>query len=211
MEISKFVAFLLTFLCYTSVHCLRTAYSSAKGGILKDLNLKDDRLMGIPDALMLFFLGVGHFMHSMKPLKYPIKSLWMAMIVCGINYALLPIMMDVEYLNNFVILCVLMSINGFMQSYTWPTLLMTISRYLKKEKNGALLGFWTTNANFGNIIGYLIFLILTRLETQGNSVWQTGLLFSALYAMANGVACGGTIPEVKIDEIDDDANGGISN
>lgn len=53
-----------------------------------------------------------------------------------------------------------------------------------------MLGFWATNANFGNIIGYSIFLILSYSELAGNSIWQTGLLITSIYAIGNGVSIG---------------------
>lgn len=49
-----------------------------------------------------------------------------------------------------------MAINGFIQSYTWPNLLMIINEKWDKKKNTTALGFWATNGNFGNIIGFFI-------------------------------------------------------
>lgn len=83
--------------------------------------------MGIPDALMLGFLGLGHFLHAVKTIDKPVKILWISLIICGINYALIPILMDIDFLSNLVVLCVLMSINGYLQSYTWPNLLMLVN------------------------------------------------------------------------------------
>lgn len=76
---------------------------------------------------MLGFLGLGHFLHAVKPIDKPVKSLWISLIICGINYALIPILMDIDFLSNLVVLCVLMSINGYLQSYTWPNLLMLVN------------------------------------------------------------------------------------
>jgi hypothetical protein len=42
--------------------------------------------MGIIDALMLCFLGLGHFLHALHPIKKPVFTLWIALILCGINY-----------------------------------------------------------------------------------------------------------------------------
>jgi hypothetical protein len=49
--------------------------------------------MGIVDALMLGFLGIGHFVHTIKPIKKPVKRLYIAMILCGVSYALIPLFM----------------------------------------------------------------------------------------------------------------------
>ena len=77
------------------------------------------------------------------------------MIICAINYALIPLSID-SHLNNLTYLTILMSINGFMQSYTWPNLLMIVHERWDQKKNSVALGFWATNTNTGNIVGYLI-------------------------------------------------------
>ncbi len=50
-----------------------------------------------------------------------------------------------------------MCINGFLQSYTWPNLLMIINFKFNPDKYAVLLGFWSANANVGNILGYAVF------------------------------------------------------
>lgn len=113
--------------------------------------------MGIVDALMLTFLGIGHFLHALYPIKKPVKSLWIALLICGMNYGLIPVCLLITYFKNIYVLSVLMSFNGFLQSYTWPNLLMIVNSKFSSEKNSALLGFWSANANFGNIMGYGVF------------------------------------------------------
>jgi hypothetical protein len=51
--------------------------------------------MGIIDALMLTFLGIGHFLHAIKLIKKPIKSLYIALLLCGINYIFITIFMSI--------------------------------------------------------------------------------------------------------------------
>jgi sugar phosphate permease len=113
--------------------------------------------MGIVDALLLSFLGIGHFLHALYPIKKPVMSLWIAMILCGINYEMIPLTLGIKPLANIYVLCICMSLNGFLQSYTWPNLLMIINSKFSSDKNAALLGFWSANANVGNILGYGVF------------------------------------------------------
>lgn len=155
--------YVFTFLCYTSIHTLRTSYSCAKKNIAQNIDI-EYQFMGIVDALMLGFLGLGHFFHTLKPIKKPVKSLFIAMILCGINYGLIPLCMFIKGLRNIFILSVLMCFNGYLQSFTWPNLLMIIHEKFDPQQYSVLLGFWTTNTNFGNIIGYSIFLMLTSVE-----------------------------------------------
>lgn len=117
----------------------------------------DSKYMGIVDALMLTFLGIGHFLHAIKPIKRPVSSLWVAMIICGINYGLIPGFTAIEALSNIYIIALIMCFNGFLQSFTWPNLLMIINSKYSSEKDAVLLGFWSANANVGNILGFGIF------------------------------------------------------
>ena len=77
------------------------------------------------------------------------------MIACSLSYAAIPFCID-HSLNTLTNLIILMAINGFIQSYTWPNLLMIINEKWDKKKNTTALGFWATNGNFGNIIGFFI-------------------------------------------------------
>lgn len=151
--------------------------------------------MGIVDALMLCFLGIGHFYHAVRPIKQPVLSLWIGMILCGINYELIPLSMLSSSLANIYVLSVIMSINGFLQSYTWPNLLMIIHNNFNPDKYAVLLGFWSANANIGNILGYGIFEIL---HAGGVMDWQYGLTICAIYAAVNGVYIGWRFEELPI-------------
>lgn len=152
MQMNKYELFVITFLCYTAIHSLRTSYSYSKKAIAEDVDV-NPKYMGIVDALMLCFLGIGHYLHAISPVKKPVQSLWLAMIFCGLNYALIPGCMNLSFLASIYVLSVLMSLNGFLQSYTWPNLLMIVNSKFKPEKYAILLGFWSANANVGNIIG----------------------------------------------------------
>lgn len=88
-----------------------------------------------------------------------------------------------------------MSINGFLQSYTWPNLLMIIHNNFNPDKYAVLLGFWSANANIGNILGYGIFEIL---HAGGVMDWQYGLTICAIYAAVNGVYIGWRFEELPI-------------
>lgn len=111
--------------------------------------------LGLIDTLMLLCLGAGHFYHTLSPIQKPVKSLWIGMIVCALSYSMVPFAID-HNLNNLFTLMILMGINGFIQSYTWPNLLMIVNEKWDKKRESTALGFWVTNGNFGNIVGYII-------------------------------------------------------
>jgi len=177
--VSKWEIFGLTFLAYTSIHALRTSYSESKSSIQKDLSL-DSKLMGILASLMLTFLGIGHFIHAVKPMKKPVRNLWIALILCALNFISLPMLIDADIFHHYAYLLIFMILNGFMQSYTWPTLLTVVNSKFCSKQNSTLLGFWSTNANFGNIIGYFVFQVI-RFD------WKLNLIIIGIYTLANGL------------------------
>lgn len=78
------------------------------------------------------------------------------MFLCALDYALVPFLEETLHYNSYWILFGLMAFNGFLQSYTWPNLLMTIQAYFDPKKQSTLLAFWSTNSNVGNIVGYFL-------------------------------------------------------
>ena len=110
------------------------------------------------------------------------------LILCGAEYALVPLSMSVMTgLPAFLLLLILMGLSGFLQSFAWPNLLVLVHTVATPDKDGALLGFWTTSANFGNIFGFLIcqaFVFGLGLD------WQIGMLFIALFLMVIGISIG---------------------
>lgn len=113
--------------------------------------------MGIADCLMLTFLGIGHFLHALYPIKKPVMSLWIALIICGINFAFIPVCMNIGSLSSIYTLSLLMCSNGYLQSYSWPNLLMIINSKFNPQIYAVQLGFWSANINVGNIMGYGVF------------------------------------------------------
>ena len=77
-----------------------------------------------------------------------------------------------------------MSFNGFFQAFTWSNLLTLVHRVVTPEKNGALLGFWATSGNVGNILGYLIsqyFVLGLDLS------WQWSPIITSIYMLILGL------------------------
>ena len=109
---------------------------------------------------MLAALGLGHFLHTIKPINNKVRMLWIAVISCSIIYGCIPLATLFDFSRNIYVIGLLMSINGFLQSYTWPNLLVLVRNYFDPDRYSTLLGFWATCANFGNIIGLLIYRIL---------------------------------------------------
>lgn len=134
---------------------------------------------------MLVFLGIGHLIHAIYPVEQPVKYLWIGLLSCGSIFMVMAAVFEIQALTNIWVLAVLMCLNGYMQSYSWPMLLMIVHSQFDPKKYSSLLGFWSTNANFGNIMGYG----LCKLVFNANGLnfkWNYVLAVSAFYTVLNG-------------------------
>lgn len=143
---------------------------------------------------MLLFLGIGNFFIAIVPLGRPVLLLWVTLILCGAEYGLVPITMTLmSGLGAYLLLFFLMGLSGFLQSFSWPNLLVLVHTVATPDKDGTLLGFWTTSANFGNILGFLACEAFVFGLGFG---WQIGMLAISFYLIIIG-----TLIAVRIDEL----------
>lgn len=105
---------------------------------------------------MLYALAIGFFQQTVMTFVRPIRMLGIGLLLSGLVYALLPISIVQMQMHYFAFLVVLMSVDGYFQSYVWPNLLMLINSSYDNKKDAIKLGFWSTNTNFGNILGFVI-------------------------------------------------------
>jgi len=54
---------------------------------------------------------------------------------------------------------VLWGLNGLSQSTGWPCSLAIMSKWTIKKYSGLILGAWSVNANFGDILGSLFYMV----------------------------------------------------
>ena len=59
----------------------------------------------------------------------------------------------------------------------WPILMKIISNYFSFEKDGGLIGFWSTAGNFGTILGSLVPSLMI---INAKLPWQISLLLLSL-------------------------------
>ena len=70
-----------------------------------------------------------------------------------------------------------LAIFGFFQFTAWPTLLTITNQYFDLKKEGAAMGFWTSNANIGNILGFaLTGLIINVFQFS----WEVAMILIAI-------------------------------
>jgi len=80
-----------------------------------------------------------------------------------------------------------MGISGLLSSFAWPNLLPVVHSVFSPDRDTAILGFWATSPNVGNIIGFIIMQSIVLNHDLG---WQIGMYIVAVYMMANAIYIG---------------------
>jgi sugar phosphate permease len=83
---------------------------------------------------MLYALAIGFFQQTILPFSRPVVALGIGLLLTAFVYVLVPILVNAFVPQSFVILCILMCINGYFQSYAWPNLLMLVNSQYDNKK-----------------------------------------------------------------------------
>jgi len=70
-----------------------------------------------------------------------------------------------------------LTVFGFFQFAAWPSLLTLTNQYIDLKKDGAAMGFWTSNANIGNILGFALTGLIIDVMQLG---WEIAMILVAL-------------------------------
>ena len=83
---------------------------------------------------MLYAVAIGFFQQVIYPFTRTVLPLGIGLIFTSFFFLLVPITLTAFVSRSFNILCVLMSIDGYFQSYAWPNLLMLINSQYDNKK-----------------------------------------------------------------------------
>lgn len=148
---------------------------------------------------MLYALALGFFQQTILPFAKPVFALGIGLLLTALFFILIPILLNAFVGQSFVILCILMCLDGYFQSFAWPNLLMLINSQYDNKKSALLLGIWSTNTNFGNILGFILcqFLVI-----QTGMDWEIGMYIIGVYVIFNGILVFCGIKELpKVDSV----------
>jgi sugar phosphate permease len=80
---------------------------------------------------MLMSLGIGFLYHTFVPDKKPVRNLTLGLLFSAVTYAAIPIAFSYDFKNIYVLL-ILMTVNGFAQSFIWSPLLVIVNSKWKR-------------------------------------------------------------------------------
>lgn len=76
---------------------------------------------------MLYALALGFFQQTLVPFSRPVLALTFGLMLTAVFYVLIPVCLTSSVGKSFALLCILMSFDGYFQSYVWPNVLMLVN------------------------------------------------------------------------------------
>lgn len=76
--------------------------------------------------------------------------------------------------NSPLLFFFMFAVNGFMQSCGWPACSTIFANWFGKNGRGAIVGFWQSCGNFGNIVGAILTSFFTSTLLMN---WQMSYLY----------------------------------
>jgi sugar phosphate permease len=174
MNWQRWKVYLLTFLCYVSIHNMRMSYSQVKSDFKSDFQ-QSDLFLALFDALVYLSLGTGFFFRFLlQGKKKMLNSLLMFLGIACIGYLIIPInslLFKEKAQDSYFIKEILpgmgLLIFGFFQFPAWPTLLTITSQEFELNGDGTAMGIWSANGDLGNIVGFaLTGFLVSNLEMR---------------------------------------------
>ncbi|KAF1330319.1 Sugar phosphate exchanger, partial [Globisporangium splendens] len=179
---NKSGVFLLTFFSYVMFHACRKSFSAIKGEMSAEqwmhssLYAKEEQaqMYGLLDTLFMGFYAAGLYISGVLGDNYDLRKM-----IAGGMWATGAIMFlfgmaamaDIHSLSFYAILW---GLNGLIQSCGWPANVAVM-----QNERGAVLGIWSGNGCFGNIVGTA--LVSTMFELFDKHVaWKVALIVVAL-------------------------------
>ena len=143
---------MLSFFTYCSLHIVREAWGFFKKELQEHDGLSGGEL-GLIDSVFLFCYAIGLFVNGVIGDNFNLRKViaitytFTACVICIISLGgVWHITVSFYYIFFF-------ALNGLGQSSGWPLTNAIINNWFPKKGRGLLIGFWSTNRNFGNIIG----------------------------------------------------------
>jgi sugar phosphate permease len=144
-----------TYIGYGGFYLTRKTFTICKTTIAKDLNWELGDTAHIWTAFLVAYM-LGMFINSFIGRRWGSRVLLLGGLGLSIVFNLI-----FGFANSFATFLVFMFFNGLVQAGGWPGSVGSVSEWLRPAERGRLMGVWSTNYLFGNMIikslgGYLL-------------------------------------------------------
>ena len=185
----------MTFLSYAFLHTTRISFSRIKAPLVSENWLEakgysrfsdQTTMLGLLDTLFLCFYAVGLYLSGVVGDRYNLrKVLTLCMVLSGVVTAAFGLggALKIHQLGFFA---AVWAVNGLVQSLGWPANVAVMGNWFNAHERGAVVGLWSGNASFGNILGTgICALFLGARATPGR--WQGAMIAAGVLCALHGV------------------------
>lgn len=137
---------LASYLGYAGFYVVRKAFTICKTTIAKDLGWPLGDTAHIWTAYLVAYMA-GMFLSSYIGRRWGPRVL----LLGGLGLSLLCNLMF-GFTNSFATFLVFMVFNGLFQAAGWPGTVGAVAHWLRPGERGTIMGFWSTNYLFGNML-----------------------------------------------------------
>ncbi|GLE01732.1 hypothetical protein PINS_up010566 [Pythium insidiosum] len=191
---SKPGIFTLTFFSYVMFHACRKSFSAIKGEMSSEQWIHSSvypkeqqaQMYGLLDTLFMAFYAVGLYVSGVLGDNFDLRriisgGMWLtAVIMFMFGFGA---MADIHSLGFYA---TLWALNGLVQSSGWPANVAVMGKWFDQQERGAVLGIWSGNACFGNIVGTALVALMFELFAK-DIAWKVALLSAAALTAIHAV------------------------
>ena len=172
-----------SYLCMVARHmCLSALFQLETPDIEKDQRVSNTELGG-KNMTYLYAYCVGNMLNGHFNDRFPIRRVVPIGMLLAVVCYYLTVTIDYFHVQQ-VWYVVLFGCCGLAQSTVWSGTLALMSNWFVQESRGKVLGSWSSNANFGNILGSLTAEVMISLgykdyilAFETTLLWIIALLF----------------------------------
>jgi len=135
-----------SYFAYGGYYLTRKTFTICKSTIAKDLKVELGDMAHIWTAYLVAYM-VGMFINSFVGRRMGPRVL----LLGGLGVSIL-INVIFGFANSFATFLVFMFFNGLVQASGWPGSVGAVAHWLRPAERGTIMGFWSTNYLFGNMI-----------------------------------------------------------
>src|SRR5882672_4284626 len=135
-----------TYLGYGGYYLTRKTFTICKTTIARELNWELGDTAHIWTAFLVAYM-LGMFINSFVGRRWGPRLL----LLGGLGLSII-INVIFGFANSFATFLVFMFFNGLVQASGWPGSVGAVSHWLRPGERGRIMGFWSTNYLFGNML-----------------------------------------------------------
>jgi len=135
-----------SYFAYGGYYLTRKTFTICKTTIAKDLNWQLGDTAHIWTAYLVAYM-LGMFINSFIGRRWGPRVL----LLGGLGVSIL-INIIFGFANSFSTFLVFMFFNGLVQASGWPGSVGAVAHWLRPAERGTVMGFWSTNYLFGNML-----------------------------------------------------------